>query len=103
MSPSVPFSPTMMNHAGRVVLITGASKGIGAATAEFFGSLGATVAVHYRNDAGGAQRVVAAIERSGAVAEAFQGDLSRWNEAEALVTAVEARLGPLDVLVINHG
>jgi 3-oxoacyl-[acyl-carrier protein] reductase len=93
----------MLGFNGRVVLVTGASKGIGAATAALFGSLGASVGVHYRTDAEGARRVVAAIERGGAIAEAFAADLSSWDSAEALVASVEERLGPLDVVVANHG
>src|SRR5262249_37453664 len=93
----------MLSFRGRVVLVTGASKGIGAATATLFGSLGASVAVHYKSDVEGARRVVSAIERSGAIAEAFSVDLSQWSNADALAAMVEQRLGPLDVLVVNHG
>jgi 3-oxoacyl-[acyl-carrier protein] reductase len=93
----------VLSFTGRVVLVTGASKGIGAATAALFGSLGAAVAVHYRADAAGAEAVSAEVARRGGRALSFAADLARWDAAETLVGEVEARLGPLDVAVLNHG
>ena len=66
---------------GKVAVVTGASKGIGAGIAERFGEEGANVVVHYASDKKGAEKVVAAIERAGAKAVAVQGDLqsrTRW-------------------------
>lgn len=88
-----------MRFDGRVVLVTGASKGIGAATARLFASLGARVAVHYRADRAGADAVLAACPGGAA----FAADLGSWDAATRLVDDVQATLGPLDVLVVNHG
>jgi 3-oxoacyl-[acyl-carrier protein] reductase len=88
---------------GRVVAVTGASKGIGAATATLFGRLGASVAVHCRADEAGAATVADAIRRGGARAEVFAARLERWDAAANLVPEIERRMGPLDVLVVNHG
>jgi 3-oxoacyl-[acyl-carrier protein] reductase len=94
----------VIDFTGRVVLVTGASKGIGAATAEVFASLGASVGVHYRGDEQGARRVCDAIGASGrGRAAALPADLERWEAAAELVASTEARLGPLDHLVVNHG
>ncbi len=92
-----------MDFRGKRVLVTGASKGIGAACAVGFARLGATVTVHYKADAAGAAGVVGAIERKGGRAVAIAGDLAVWDEGERLVAESEAALGPLDVIVLNHG
>ena len=86
---------------GRLVLVTGASKGIGAATAVVFGALGAKVAVHCKSDVAGAARVVESI--GGDRAATFEADLGDWASADQLVTTVEERFGPIDHLVLNHG
>jgi 3-oxoacyl-[acyl-carrier protein] reductase len=88
---------------GKRVLVTGASKGIGAACAVAFGRLGGAVSVHYKSDASGASAVVGAIEGHGGRALAIAADLSAWDEGERLVAASERELGPLDVVVLNHG
>ena len=83
---------------GKVALVTGASRGIGAAIARELGRAGARVAVNYRGGQEAAEDVAAEI---GGVA--FQADVSAPEEAVALVDEVESRLGDVDVLVNNAG
>lgn len=89
--------------AGKIALVTGASKGIGAATARLFGALGATVAVHYKLDTVGARNVVDGITAKGGRAHAFAADLTAWDAGAGLVRDVESKLGVVDVAVLNHG
>ncbi len=88
---------------GKVAVVTGASKGIGAAIAERFGAEGANVVVHYASDRKGAEKVVADIEKAGAKAVAVQGDLSKPDEVEKVFKAAGDAFGNIDVLVNNAG
>jgi len=88
---------------GKRALVTGASKGIGAACALGFGRLGAAVTVHYKADASGAAGVVRGVDEGGGRAVAVAADLAVWDEGERLVATAEEALGPLDVVVLNHG
>jgi NAD(P)-dependent dehydrogenase (short-subunit alcohol dehydrogenase family) len=85
---------------GRNVLVTGASRGIGREASLLMARLGARVAFAYARDAAAAG---AAAAQAGGGAVAIAGDLAQPGAAEKLVAAAEQALGPLDVLVANHG
>jgi len=86
---------------GRTALITGSSRGIGAATARLLGAEGAAVAVNYHLSEAAARSVVATIRDSGGRAEAFGADVREPDQVEAMVRGAEEALGPIDTLVIN--
>ena len=92
-----------MQGDGRVVLVTGSSRGIGRETAARLGDLGYRVAVHYVTSAGPAEELVAALREGGGEAEAFRADVSDPDACQALVKAVAERFGGLDALVNNAG
>ncbi|MCE8015006.1 SDR family oxidoreductase [Halomonas sp. MCCC 1A17488] len=88
---------------GKRVLITGASRGIGAAVARQLGTLGASVAVHYHASADAAEAVAADIRSSGGEAVVVKGDVSRSAEARRVVDEAAEQLGGLDLLINNAG
>ena len=89
--------------AGRVVLVTGSSRGIGAEVAVKAAAAGATVAVHYRSSAEGARETLERIRAAGGDGESFAADIGAGAEAEALVKRVADRFGRIDGLVNNAG
>lgn len=88
---------------GKRVLITGASRGIGAAVALRLGANGARVGVHYHASEQAAQQVAAAIHDAGGEAFLIKGDVSRSNEAAAVVDQAAEKMGGLDLLINNAG
>ncbi len=93
--------PVCSRLAGKVALVTGASRGIGVAIAERLAAEGAAVAVNYVASEAAAHEVVARIRAAGGTAEAIQGDVSQVAAAAPLVAETIRRLGRLDILVNN--
>jgi 3-oxoacyl-[acyl-carrier protein] reductase len=88
---------------GKVAVVTGASKGIGAAIAKKLAEDGAAVVVNYASSKSGAEAVVEAIAKNGGKAVAVQGDVSKASDAKKIVDAAIETFGKLDVLVNNSG
>ena len=88
---------------GRIALVTGGSRGIGAAISRELGAAGAHVAVNFARDAESAGVVCAAVREAGGEATAVQGDVSTAEGAAALVETVESDVGPIGILVNNAG
>lgn len=88
---------------GQVALITGASSGIGRATAELFAREGAKVAVNYLKNQKGAEEAVDAIKKAGGNAIAVRADVTRSAEVKSLVEAVRKAWGKIDILINNAG
>jgi 3-oxoacyl-[acyl-carrier protein] reductase len=93
----------MNRLAGKIALVTGASKGIGAGIAKHLGAEGAAVVVNYATSREGADRTVAEIENGGGQAWAVQGDFSKPEEITRTFAEIETKHGKLDVLVNNAG
>jgi 3-oxoacyl-[acyl-carrier protein] reductase len=94
---------TMSKLAGKVAIVTGASKGIGAAIAKALGAEGASVVVNYATSREGADAVVGVIEQTGGKAVAVQGDVSKPAAAQGIIDAAIKAYGRLDILVNNSG
>src|SRR5438552_11859506 len=86
----------------KVALVTGSSRGIGAAIATLFAGRGAKVALHGR-DVAALSAARAAIEAAGGRAIQVTGDVTKLDEIERMRREVETKLGPIDVLVANAG
>ncbi|WP_254509262.1 SDR family NAD(P)-dependent oxidoreductase [Anatilimnocola floriformis] len=93
----------MSNLAGKVALVTGASKGIGAGIAKGLASAGASVVVNYATDRKGAEAVVDAIKKSNGRAVAIQGDVANSTDVARMFAEVSAAYGVIDILVNNAG
>jgi len=97
---SSPQNGVQLSIAGKVALITGGSRGIGAATVKMFCTAGAKVVFNYQKQKAAADRVVA---ECGTDVRAIQSDLASPTDAENLVKAVVGNFGRLDCLIANHG
>jgi 3-oxoacyl-[acyl-carrier protein] reductase len=92
-----------MDLTGKTALVTGASSGIGAATARVLSDLGARVAIGYHNNQKGAESVRDAIVAAGGTAIILRADMRQAAEVRPLVESAVRELGPLDILVNNAG
>jgi len=88
---------------GKVAVVTGASKGIGAAIAKALAAEGAAVVVNYASSQAGADAVVEAIVKSGGKAVSVHGDVSKADQAQGVIDAAIKAFGKLDILVNNSG
>ncbi|MDQ1471104.1 MAG: 3-oxoacyl-[acyl-carrier protein] reductase [Bryobacterales bacterium] len=93
----------MSKLTGKVAVVTGASKGIGAAIAKSLAAEGASVVVNYASSKAGADIVVSAITAAGGKAVAVGGDVSNAADAQGLIDAAIENFGHLDILVNNSG
>ncbi|MEO8662115.1 MAG: glucose 1-dehydrogenase [Bryobacteraceae bacterium] len=93
----------MSKLTGKVAVVTGASKGIGAGIAKALAAEGASVVVNYASSKAGADTVVADIEAAGGKAVAVAGDVSKAAEAQGIIEAAIKNYGRLDILVNNSG
>lgn len=93
----------MSELTGKVAVVTGASKGIGAGIAKSLAAAGAAVVVNYASSKEGADRVVAEITGKGGKAIAVQADVSKAEDVQRLFTETKDAFGSLDVLVNNAG
>jgi 3-oxoacyl-[acyl-carrier protein] reductase len=88
---------------GKTVLVTGASRGLGRAIAYRLSQDGASVAINYSQQRGGAEALASEIRQSGGKATICQCDVSNADQVRAMVESVSTELGPIDILVNNAG
>ena len=93
----------MLNFNGKIALITGGSRGIGAATAKLFAKLGADVAINYNDQKNEAEKVRADIEHHGRQCLVIKADIGKRPDCENLVKSTIDEFGKIDILVNNAG
>ncbi len=93
----------MAKLAGKVAVVTGASKGIGAGIAKALGAAGASVVVNYASDRAGAEKVVTEITRGGGKAFAYGASVTQSSQIDALFSETKKQFGKVDILVNNAG
>ena len=103
MQKQAPELDSALNFSGKVALISGGSRGIGAGISKRFAEAGASVVISYVQAEEAAKEVVGQILTAGGVAEVIQADVSRADDAERLIFQTVERCGRLDVLVNNAG
>ncbi len=103
MDQSTQVKVSLMKLEGKIAVVTGASKGIGAGIAKALGAAGATVVVNYASSKADADAVVAQIQGQGGKAVAIQADISQSADVVRLFDTVKADFGGLDILVNNAG
>src|SRR5271167_4579408 len=94
---------TMSKLTGKVAVVTGASKGIGASIAEHLAAEGASVVVNYASSKTGADAVIKHITDKGGKAVAVQGDVSKQEDIQRLFAETKAAYGKVDILINNAG
>lgn len=94
---------THFDLTGKVALITGASSGIGRATATALAASGASVAINFHQNEAGAEAARAEIARAGGRALVVQADVTRSRDVQTLVKQTAAEFGPIDILINNAG
>jgi len=87
--------------AGKAALVTGGSRGVGAATARLLADAGADVAINYRDKLKRAEGVAAQVEAAGSWALAVRADITDESAVDAMVAAIAERFGRLDLLILN--
>ncbi|MFN8453765.1 MAG: 3-oxoacyl-[acyl-carrier-protein] reductase [Anaerolineae bacterium] len=95
--------PTLFNLSGKVAVVTGSSRGIGAAIAKTLAAQGAKVVINHRSSAAAAEEVAAAIKAEGGEAIVIQADVSHSSEAQQLIKHTIDTYGQIDILVNNAG
>lgn len=92
-----------MNLNGKIALVTGSSKGIGAAIALAYAKAGADVAVNYNRDQAGAEEIVRQITEMGRKAKAYKADVAISEQVDTMIDAINTDFGRIDILVNNAG